>query len=295
MNILVAADGSTHATDALSLVLHGTWSRESDFKVVTVRTFGKLTMAEAESVNRTTVKALVSQFGEMRVFSEVRDGDAAHNILQAANDWSADLIVLGAHRFTGVGRVLLGSATDSVVSNAACSVLVVRAKSLNVHQNEETEVQQLKVLVCINLQRNSMVVLNYVAMHAWPRQAHFMLAHVFEPPTGDYSPSPVRDMQLFLEAEGTLREQLGHFIDKSVVFLQQHLKGNQVIGVVREDLDVSEALVSLSKEWQADLVVIGAPNHHGLFTESICKSVVLAAPCAVLVVRDKTIVGNIGV
>ncbi len=287
MKILIAADGSEHYADALTLVLNGTWTRESEFKVATVCTFGKLTMAEAQAVNSIAVKALISQFGEVRVFSQVGEGDAARYLLQAAHEWSADLIVLGAHRFTGLGRVLLGSVTDTVVNQAECSVFIGRINSENVHKKEDRNGQHNKVLICINAQHDSDTVLNYVAMHPWPCQTQFMVVNVFEPPTEDYSPSPGRDLLLFQESEVKLQEELGSFIDKSVEFLKQHLLGHQVFGVVREVLDVAEDLASLSKEWQADTVVIGAPSRHGMFEESICKSVVLATRSAVLVVRHK--------
>lgn len=43
-----------------------------------------------------------------------------------ANDQNADLIVVGAHRRSGLGRILLGSVAESVVRRAPCDVLVVR-------------------------------------------------------------------------------------------------------------------------------------------------------------------------
>ncbi len=41
---------------------------------------------------------------------------------------TADLIVVGAHRRSGLGRILLGSVAESVVRRAPCDVLVVRPK-----------------------------------------------------------------------------------------------------------------------------------------------------------------------
>ena len=46
-----------------------------------------------------------------------------------AGDQGADLIVVGAHRRSGLGRILLGSVAESVVRRAPCDVLVVRPKS----------------------------------------------------------------------------------------------------------------------------------------------------------------------
>ena len=58
----------------------------------------------------------------------VRDGDPRSVIVDEADEWGADLIVVGSHGYTGLKRWLLGSVAQSVVSHAPCSVEVVRRK-----------------------------------------------------------------------------------------------------------------------------------------------------------------------
>ena len=60
------------------------------------------------------------------VIEQVIDGHPKDVIIDAANDWPADLIVLGSHGRTGLGKFLLGSVSMSVVSAANCSVVVVK-------------------------------------------------------------------------------------------------------------------------------------------------------------------------
>ena len=55
-----------------------------------------------------------------------RDGDAATEILAAANASKADLIVIGTHGRTGLRRLVLGSVARNVLHHATCSVLIVR-------------------------------------------------------------------------------------------------------------------------------------------------------------------------
>ena len=57
--------------------------------------------------------------------AERRDGDAATEILAAANASKADLIVMGTHGRTGLKRLVLGSVARNVLQHATCSVLVV--------------------------------------------------------------------------------------------------------------------------------------------------------------------------
>jgi len=47
-------------------------------------------------------------------------------ILDEAESWGADLIVLGSHGYNAWKRFLLGSVSQAVVSHAKCSVEVVR-------------------------------------------------------------------------------------------------------------------------------------------------------------------------
>lgn len=55
-------------------------------------------------------------------------GSPPDEIVKAAKDWPADLIVIGSHGRTGVQRALLGSVAEAVTRHAPCPVLVVREK-----------------------------------------------------------------------------------------------------------------------------------------------------------------------
>ncbi len=57
----------------------------------------------------------------------VRGQDAAEEILAAAQESRADLIVLGLRRRTPVGKLLLGSTAQRVLLGAPCPVLSVTA------------------------------------------------------------------------------------------------------------------------------------------------------------------------
>ena len=58
--------------------------------------------------------------------TEVLCGPPAQEIVQQAEDWGADLVVVGSHGYGFWSRALLGSVSNSVVHHAPCSVLVVR-------------------------------------------------------------------------------------------------------------------------------------------------------------------------
>jgi nucleotide-binding universal stress UspA family protein len=59
----------------------------------------------------------------------VKVGAPATEIVKAAREWPADVIVIGSHGRTGVPRAILGSVAEAVVRHAPCPVLVVRQKT----------------------------------------------------------------------------------------------------------------------------------------------------------------------
>ena len=56
----------------------------------------------------------------------IGNGNAASDILRAAQDLPAELVVVGTRGRTGLVRLALGSVAEAVLSRAHCSVLVVR-------------------------------------------------------------------------------------------------------------------------------------------------------------------------
>ncbi|HAV23235.1 MAG: hypothetical protein A2X67_01040 [Ignavibacteria bacterium GWA2_55_11] len=56
----------------------------------------------------------------------MRHGHAATEIVKAARELNADLIVMSTHGRTGMKHVLLGSVTEKVVRMSPCPVLTVR-------------------------------------------------------------------------------------------------------------------------------------------------------------------------
>jgi nucleotide-binding universal stress UspA family protein len=67
----------------------------------------------------------------LHVVPECRSGDPAQQIVNAAEEATADLVVLGTHGRTGLSRLLMGSVTRNVLNHARCSVLVVHAAELD--------------------------------------------------------------------------------------------------------------------------------------------------------------------
>ena len=70
---------------------------------------------------------------ELRVSTEVIEGAPKRVIVEDAERWGADLIIVGSHGFGPVERFLLGSVAEAVAVHAPCSVEIARSSHLAAH------------------------------------------------------------------------------------------------------------------------------------------------------------------
>ena len=81
---------------------------------------------KAEEFAAEATAQIREHFPNIDLTAETSMGKPEKIILEIAEQWRADLIVVGSHGRGFWGRTLLGSVTDTLVHNAPCSVLVVR-------------------------------------------------------------------------------------------------------------------------------------------------------------------------
>lgn len=70
---------------------------------------------------------LASQGIQYLVKRPVRGHDAAAEVLDAAEEHKAELIVIGLRRRTPVGKLIMGSTSQRILLEADCPVLAVKA------------------------------------------------------------------------------------------------------------------------------------------------------------------------
>jgi nucleotide-binding universal stress UspA family protein len=64
--------------------------------------------------------------GAVPVEHRLIEGEASKEIIRLAKDEECDMIVMGTHGRTGLGRFLMGSTAEAIVRRAACPVLTVK-------------------------------------------------------------------------------------------------------------------------------------------------------------------------
>jgi len=112
-----------HVVEPLEIIFpEGKWELKMSRDLEEVR---KRKLQQAQQLVTATAEALRSK-GFETVDTAVREGDVRAEIIDAAAEWRADLIVIGSHGRKGMDRFLLGSVSEFVARHARCSVEIVR-------------------------------------------------------------------------------------------------------------------------------------------------------------------------
>lgn len=287
MKVLVAYDGSECADAALNDLSWAGLPSDAEIRVLSAYETSLLqpdsrhaaavqdaAVALSERAAARLRRALVSQ----RVTAHERAGSAATCILEQAQAWQADLIVLGSHGRSAIGRLVLGSVSHHVVTHAHCSVRVSR-------QQHPPEREAAEIVVGLDGSPESEVALREVAGRAWPRGSHATLVTAKHTPV----PEEYRHLDLLEHREARLRASLDA-VSKLTKSLAKDLEaaGLSVESVSREG-EARTVLVEEAKKLGADAIFVGVrPGHRlGRFVlGSVSAAVVNTAHCSVEVVRD---------
>jgi nucleotide-binding universal stress UspA family protein len=145
MRILVGYDGSPGAAAAVDEVLRRPWPPGTEVRLVTVvdppvafppaeglQAYVPL-IEKARAVLRDEMERLVrgalEKFGsrpDLKTSYEIREPGVKRALLDAIQEWRADLVMVGFQGMTAVGRFFLGSVSHALVTHAPCSVEVVK-------------------------------------------------------------------------------------------------------------------------------------------------------------------------
>lgn len=149
MKILLAVDGSAYSDAAVEEIVKRPWPPESEVKVITAvalpimvgmvgiepwaaapeyfEPMEKAIRGAAEDVIKRAMSRLNTIDDKtLKISTEIIQGSPRQVIVDEAEKWSADLIVMGSRGLGAWNRLLLGSVSSSVVHHAKCSVEVVR-------------------------------------------------------------------------------------------------------------------------------------------------------------------------
>lgn len=130
--IMVATDGSEQVKRAVRTAIEIARLSEAKLYAVYVIELGvhhSRNHPRAEGWDATTYVENVGRAANVEVESVILEGNPANEILDFAERYDIDLIVMGTHGKTGLERFLIGSVSENVVRHSEKAVLVVRGES----------------------------------------------------------------------------------------------------------------------------------------------------------------------
>src|SRR5438874_13604949 len=134
MKVLVSIDGSKGSEIVLQEILERPWPRGTHFCLITVVdpfffTHAPALFEETKEAAGDFLEEAATKFEApgWRTNINVVLGNPRRAICKYADEWRADLVLVGSHGLNALERMALGSTVRAVLRHAKCSVQVVRA------------------------------------------------------------------------------------------------------------------------------------------------------------------------
>lgn len=213
----------------------------------------------------------------------VRHGLVWKNLAEIIQQNDIDLIVVGTHGRTGLGKLLLGSVAEDILRHAACPVLTVGPKvsgraKLPTFKNQgrdlaPVELDLRQLLLATNFAKNADRTAQAAVGLADEFHARITLMHVIE----DYThlgskPEPIEESLHRLRDLIPRNAELQHTPETLLEF------GH-----------APERILKAAEEREADMIILGARPHSEMGTThlpSAAHHVIAHAHCPVLTIRE---------
>lgn len=296
IRVLLAVDGSEAAERAIELCASIAWPEDTKLRVATVVEplnpviAGDFMMAvnasddpgeiEATRNAQAIVDQAVRHLARRGLATDrcILRGRPATRIVEAAEEFSADLMVVGSRGHGTIASMILGSVSAEVADHAHCPVLVARSTGLTrvilgvdgsgFARTAESVVETWPIF------ENAAIEVTAVARVELPWTAGLVLT-AYEPPgaeMADIKEPIVAEMRGFADAAALRLKEAGRTVSARVV-----------TGAPAAEL------IQAAQDHHADLIVVGTHGSTGLtraIAGSVARNVMLHAKCSVLFVRE---------
>lgn len=239
-------------------------------------------VTEAETLAKYAQSRLLKMFPAWKVSAEAAYGSPAWEIWSKSNEMKADLIVVGSHGHTALGRFFLGSISNKVLTEAGCSVRVARGKI-------EVDPVPSRIVVGFDGSPGALAVVEAVAARNWRERSEVCLIAVADPmlPTaiGLFVPPVSSWVGEEMKSE---EERIKKLADESLDLLRSKKLAAEIRVFAGNPKQI---LVEEAEKWHADSIFVGA-NRFGSRIErfllgSVSAAVAARAACSVEVVRRR--------
>ena len=221
-----------------------------------------------------------NRFRNWEVSADSSCGSAAWELIANADEWKPDLIVVGSHGRTALGRFVMGSVSQRVLTEARCSVRIARGRV-------EEPNSPVRIIVGTDGSPASEEALRAVAARHWPPQSEVKVIMVDDPLAPEFLGKVIPPLGKMLEED---RQEERAWVEKISKQSLDILRGAgiKVTCALREG-DPKQELCKAAEEWNADCIFVGSAGFSNRFERfvlgSVSAAVAARAHCSVEVVR----------
>jgi nucleotide-binding universal stress UspA family protein len=249
----------------------------ADFKRVYSR--GCAAMKEALALAERANDRLKTNFPGWRISPDASCGSPAWEVVFRADEWKPDLVVVGSHGRTALGRFVLGSVSQRVLTEARCSVRIARGRV-------EEPGSPVRIIVGIDGSPGSEEAVRAVAARNWPAGSEVKVIIVDDP----LVPEIIGEIIPPLAETAEDRAWDEKMLSRSAAMLSgTEIK---VTTEIRQG-DPKKELPQAAEEWGADCIFVGSAGFSNRFERfvlgSISAAVAARAHCSVEVVRKSSV------
>jgi nucleotide-binding universal stress UspA family protein len=315
MRVLIGYDGSESADAALDDLQKAGFHRELKARIVSVGEVGmpssligsevvgmpvtpqsvKMALEQAEVQTAQSLKE-AEEFAEKaaaRVRSYFPDWDVqtvgisgwpSTELVQQADGWNADLIVVGSQGRSALGRFILGSVSKKVVTDSLHSVRVARAAV------EKNVGHPPRVMIGVDGSSEAEHAVRVVGTRVWPLATDVRIITV------DDGTSPARISPVLPTAAAMIRsinETAAEAARMMAEWAANELRaiGLQVSVAIKTGAP-GRVIIEEAQKWKADSIFVGSRKFSGALERfwlgSVSTELVTNAHCSIEVVRSAT-------
>jgi nucleotide-binding universal stress UspA family protein len=289
MKILVAYDGSECADAALDDLRRAGLPSDAQIKVLSVVENWlppPSGLEIIEHIDRDQEYLALARRGGIRlvsmepgwdVKSESGAGSPATVIIEKADEWGADLIIVGSHGRTALGQFFFGSVSQKVLHEARRSVRVARGRI----EEPDTPV---RLIIGVDGSKGAEAAVEAVAGRKWPAGSEARIVNATWAAPQLTSHRMVGPIITWINEE---KARVKKIIDEAVGKLSA--AGLKADVVVKED-EPKRLLVAEAESWGADCIFVGARGMGRIdrfLLGSVSSAVAARAHCSVEVAHDQ--------
>lgn len=209
-------------------------------------------------------------------------GYVIDQIEEEIKNWNPDLLIVGSHGRSALGKWFFGSVSETLLSHVSCPVMVIRPPKDNRKTLPTTNSSWSKIVIAVEDNSQSRLLIDQIGSHNWAKHTSFTVLHVVEKERIEESASYAR------ESNREHAESQAYTLVKGI---SNKLKAMLPECQVHEAVIVgspSKDLLSYTARAKADLLIAGSHGREKAakwFLGSVSAPLLSGAQCGVVVIR----------